>query len=641
MLFSPTLIVNRVVVERNGAAVYDGAFHRGVNILRGDNSSGKSTVMNFIFYGLGGDLGDWSDVAQLCTRVVVEASFNGMVATLAREISTEAGRPMDIFAGTYEVSRLAPAVEWKRYPYRRSASLESFSEVLFRLLDIPEVANDETGNLTIHQILRLLYADQLSPVEQIFKFERFDPPILRDTIGRLLCGAYDSQVYNNEVRLKGLVKEFDSISAELRSLFSVLGKTEQAHTLDWIEGQRRVLEEKRARVLGQIERAEQMLFTSGAQDELTLKAQQEAYAEVQRLQGALGSAREERNSLALTITDSDLFIASLQAKIDALDDSKSVAENLGGIQFRSCPACYAPLEEPEHDHACHLCKAPFDPGSAQNRIVALINEAGRQLKQSRLLQQRRRARLEELEAKSRALHEEWVRASRRLSEMQMLPSSEARAELRRLTREAGYLDRQAEDLEAKLALANEIKKLSTQKEALNAEITRLRTRNEQLRSAQAKRLTQAYDLVEREIRTLLHEDLKRQDAFIAAKRVEFDFGANSLAVDGQTYFSASSRVILKSSFFIGFLQAARKDPAFRHPRFCMLDTIEDKGMEQVRSHNFQRLIVQRSRELSVEHQIIFATTMIAPELDVPELTVGDYSTLEKPTINIIRPSGTA
>jgi hypothetical protein len=150
-----------------------------------------------------------------------------------------------------------------------------------------------------------------------------------------------------------------------------------------------------------------------------------------------------------------------------------------------------------------------------------------------------------------------------------------------------------------------------------------------------------YDLVEREIRTLLHEDLKRQDAFIAAKRVEFDFGANSLAVDGQTFFSASSRVILKSSFFIGFLQAARKDPAFRHPRFCMLDTIEDKGMEQVRSHNFQRLIVQRSRELSVEHQIIFATTMIAPELDIPELTVGDYSTLDKPTINIIRPSGTA
>ena len=638
MQYSPTLIVNRVVVERSSAVVYEGAFHRGVNILRGDNSSGKSTIMNFIFYGLGGDLGDWSDVAQLCTRVVVEASFNGMVATLAREISTETGRPMDIYAGSYEASMLAPAVEWKRYPYKRSASLESFSQVLFRLLDIPEVANDETGNLTIHQILRLLYADQLSPVEQIFKFERFDPPTLRDTIGRLLCGAYDSELYNNDVRLKVLAKDFESVSAELRSLFSVLGRTEQAHTLDWIEGQRRVLEEERARVQREIERTEQTLFTSGAQDELTLKAQEKVYAEVQRLQRELGSARKELDSLALTIADSDLFIVSLKAKIEALADSKSVAENLGGIHFRSCPACYAPVEESGHEHACHLCKTPFDASSAQNRIVALINESGRQLKQSRLLQERRRARLEELGAQNRALHEEWVRASRRLLETQGLPSSEARVELRKLTREAGYLDRQAEDIEAKVALASEINKLSTQKEALNGEITRLRTRNEQLKYAHARRLNQAYALVESEIKTLLHEDLRRQDAFIAAKHVEFDFGANSLAVDGQTYFSASSRVILKSSFFVGFLQAARKDAAFRHPRFCMLDTIEDKGMEQARSHNFQRLIVKRSRELNVEHQIIFATAMIAPELDDPELTVGDHSTLDKPTIDIVRAS---
>jgi hypothetical protein len=208
--------------------------------------------------------------------------------------------------------------------------------------------------------------------------------------------------------------------------------------------------------------------------------------------------------------------------------------------------------------------------------------------------------------------------------------------IRRLTRESGYLDRQIEDLEAKMGIAMEINKLSTQTEALNAEITHLRVRNEQLKSAQTKHLNQAYALVESETRTLLHEDLKRQDAFISAKRVEFDFGANSLAVDGQTYFSASSRVVLKSSFFVGFLQAARKDPKFRHPRFCMLDTIEDKGMEQVRSHNFQHLVVKRSRDLEVEHQIIFATAMIAPDLDTPEFTVGNHSTLHNPTIRVVR-----
>src|ERR1700694_3115102 len=95
--FEPTLIVKRLVVERNGQPVYDEPFHIGVNVIRGENSSGKSTILNFIYYGLGGDLADWSDIALLCTRVFVEVSLNGMVATLSREISSQNGQPMEIF----------------------------------------------------------------------------------------------------------------------------------------------------------------------------------------------------------------------------------------------------------------------------------------------------------------------------------------------------------------------------------------------------------------------------------------------------------------------------------------------------------------------------------------------------------------
>ncbi|WP_084806796.1 ATP-binding protein [Bradyrhizobium sp. NAS80.1] len=210
MRYSPTLIVKRVVVERNGKAVYSERFHAGVNVIRGENSSGKSTVLNFIYYGLGGDLADWSEVAALCSRVLIEVSLNGFVATLSRDISTQHGQPMDIFGGDFEASQSAPRADWTRYPYRRSASQESFSQALFRLLGIPEVASDVSGNLTIHQILRLLYSDQLSPVENIFRYEsKFDPPALRDAIGRLLAGAYEAALYENEVKLRELDKQFD------------------------------------------------------------------------------------------------------------------------------------------------------------------------------------------------------------------------------------------------------------------------------------------------------------------------------------------------------------------------------------------------------------------------------------------------
>lgn len=66
----------------------------------------------------------------------------------------------------------------------------------------------------------------------------------------------------------------------------------------------------------------------------------------------------------------------------------------------------------------------------------------------------------------------------------------------------------------------------------------------------------------------------------------------------------------------------------------MIDTIEDKGMEPARSHNFQNQILRVSNESGVEHQIIYATAMIAPDLDDEQFLVGKFSTRDSPTLDI-------
>ena len=66
----------------------------------------------------------------------------------------------------------------------------------------------------------------------------------------------------------------------------------------------------------------------------------------------------------------------------------------------------------------------------------------------------------------------------------------------------------------------------------------------------------------------------------------------------------------------------------------MIDTVEDKGMEPMRSHNFQKEIVRISEQSIVDHQMIYATSMIAPQLDAPQFTVGKASTHESRTLNI-------
>jgi hypothetical protein len=616
---------------------YDEPFHEGVNVIRGENSSGKSTILNCIFYGLGGDLSDWSEAALLCTRVIVEVRINGNVATLSRDISSQHGQPMEIIGAEYEVARTAPKAEWVRYPYRRSPSQESFSQALFRLLGIPEVASDVSGNLTMHQILRLLYSDQLSAVESLFRHEsRFDTPVLRDTIARLLAGAYESALYENEVRLRDLTREFDAKSGELRSLFAVLGKTEHSLTLDWLEGQRRSLETDRNKLQAQIEEAEKGLYSAAGDDRLTLKAQEDTYAEVQGLQANLGKAREDRDALMFTIADSAAFISALEYKLAALNDASATAEQLGDVRFKICPACYAPLETNDQSasHACHLCKTPFDSEYARGRIVAIINDTALQLRQSRLLQTDRTERVASVEGNLRDLEGRWRAASTRLAALQRLPSSELREHLRALQRRSGYLERQIEDLNEKASIVKMIDDATARKNALNDAIGRLRDENERLRASQQRRLEHAYTLIASEIRTLLHNDLRRQDAFEIAQHIQLDFPGNKITVDGHSYFSASSRGILKSSFCLGFLAAAMRDPHFRHPRFAMIDTIEDKGMEPERSHNFQNQILRVSKDSKVEHQIIYATAMIAPDLEDEMFTIGKFSTRDNPTLDI-------
>ena len=70
--------------------------------------------------------------------------------------------------------------------------------------------------------------------------------------------------------------------------------------------------------------------------------------------------------------------------------------------------------------------------------------------------------------------------------------------------------------------------------------------------------------------------------------------------------------------------------SFFHPRFLLIDNVEDKGMEEERSHLFQRIIVERVTELDGPYQVIFTTSMMNPELDLKEYTVGPaYTNVER------------
>ena len=633
--FDPTLIVERMRIERGNAPVFDERFHSGVNVIRGDNSSGKSTLLNFIFYGLGGDLSDWSTIAQLCSRVLIQVRINGNLATLARAVDTRSRQSMDMYPGGIEEALSAKADDWLRFGYMRSESRESFSQALYRLMNMPEVANDASGNLTMNQVLRLLYADQLTPVESLFKYQgTWDNGDIRDAVARLLFGAHSSRYYENEQEIRKLGKELDQTIGAYRSLLAVVGEAEDVFTHDWIRARRANLEQTAQAVANELAAAELAVGSAAHADAATLAAQEAAYAEVVTLQQEIGELRESRDNIAFKIADSDRFISALRHKLKALQDSSSVADAVGDIRFTECPACHAPMEDAPPPHACYLCKSPFDAGEERGRITAMINETALQISQSESLQRAREIEAAALEVRLTRTIAGWRAASNRLGELRRTPNTETQMRLRELNRRAGYVERELEELARKEALANRLEALAERRAEIERRISALTSENEALERQQASRLATASRAVEEEIKALLINDLRRQDIFEDPKVVAFDFRDNRISVNEETYFSASSRAILKSSFTLALLSAATKLSFMRHPRFCIIDTVENMGVEAVRSQNFQRQMLRISAESPVEHQIIFATAMIADELDEEAYTVGRAYTRDAPSLDI-------
>ncbi|EPE94114.1 hypothetical protein [Rhizobium grahamii] len=106
-------------------------------------------------------------------------------------------------------------------------------------------------------------------------------------------------------------------------------------------------------------------------------------------------------------------------------------------------------------------------------------------------------------------------------------------------------------------------------------------------------------------KALLDQDLQEHSDFGDVQHVSFSFADDWVAINGEKNRrgSASGMVILKNSFALGLLASSLIDKQFKLPRWMLFDNIEDKGMVEERSWNFQRLIVALSEQSVVPHQI--------------------------------------
>lgn len=636
------LFLNRLLIyTENGEIAYDEKFHKGVNIIRGDNSSGKSTITHFIFYVLGGAFNDFVPEARLCSQSIAEVEMNGATFTIKRNIvKDEKGNistqtPLYFFWGNMEESFNPPIDKgWQKFGYKTTDNRKSFSNVIFDNLDLPIVKGD--NNITFHQILRLLYIDQESPTSSLFLYEHFDSQLTRETVSDLLLGVYNEKLYENKKRLISAEKEYENIKSEIKAtsqFFSDPLALNPTHINEAIKNRELEIYEIQEEIVSLRNKEQEVNYEDDSK--LSFQTLNEASIKQRKI---VTDIENQINYLYNEIEDSTFFIETLDKKIKALKNSIHTREFLGNLPLEYCPECLSKIKLNEDNYNCKLCKEPIDEsyGVIQARRMEL--EIGFQINESRKLLKINKRNLLELESKQSSevgkLHDIQKQVNSALENVK----SYNEEVIDNLNNRKGFIEGEILQYRTMLENAELYDRLLQKKNELRKELSYLKAYIFKTEKAQTILKQEINEKIKEEGVYLLNNDLDRQDEFKNANDFFIDYSNNIAFLSNKfSKYSASSNFYLKVVARFSIFLASLHIDEMRYPRFIFADNMEDKGIEMKRAQNLQNLLIERVSDFDEKsYQLIYTTSYITEELNKSELVVGGYYTKENPSLKNIK-----
>ena len=635
------LFLNRMLIHTDeGMVAYDEKFHRGINIIRGNNSSGKSTITHFIFYVLGGDFTDFVPEAKLCSNVYAEVEMNGATFTMRRELEKDdegkvkSKAPMYIYWGKMEESLSPPPDnKWQKFGYNTTAHRKSFSNVIFENLDLPLVKGD--SNITIHQVLRLLYIDQESPTGSLFFYENFDSQLTRETVSELLLGIYNEELYQVKKDLIVAEKEYVEVKNEIKvtqQFFSDPLTLNPIHVKGMIRSREKDIKEIEDEIIAIREEGKTVRYGQKTKLEFQ-KLNKEAIKQrekVLRLEDGIQLLENE-------IEDSEFFIDTLNTKIHALENSISTRDFLGNLPLEYCPECLTKIRPNNDLERCKLCKEKVDVSFGVVKARRMKQEISFQIAESNKILSTNKKSLNVLESKYEAelskLHQLQRQVNSSLSDVRTIKQER----LDKLISDKGFIEGEILQFKTLLENAELYKKLQERKTNLENQINTFKSFIRKTELQQEKLKEKINERIREEGVYLLNNDLERQDEFKNADEFHIDYSNNIAFLSNKfSRYSASSNFYLKVSARFAIFLASLSVERMRFPRFIFADNMEDKGIEEKRAQNLQKILIERLTNFDQNnYQVIYTTSYITEELNDSPFVVGGFYTKKNPSLKNI------
>jgi hypothetical protein len=620
-----TIILKRLLILKGDKFAYDEHFHKGVNIIRSHgNSTGKTTIMDAIFFVLGGDVEEWTGEALSCDCVMAEISFRGNILTFKREIVASRHPPIYMYEGPY-IEAVKNSLNWLKFSHKRSSNRESFSQAIFRLLGYPENKLSSFANITIHEILRLVYSDQLTAVNKIFRQQNFDPDEMRQTVGEFLLGVDDLDLHGLRLQLRTEEKELSYLTGRLRATQEILTSagftSDSSQIISQIDQIAKDRDDLRNRITYLESPAKKVKSIDESEDSRQIRK------ELTQTKQNLREQRDNREALAYEIEDSTYFISSLKERKNDLDESEVTRESLGELRFEFCPACLSKIDASiaSSEAICHLCKKEKTDVNDTTGFLRMQFELNYQINESEQLLDLRQSELSDLDRVIAGLDINRKTLQERYNSF-IETADPITAELKDALTKIGQYEKTLENLREKQNLIHIIDNISQDKAKIAENISIL---SDQIKIKIKNRVIR-WQSLQKQISditiAILKNDIPSEETFANATEFEFDFSKNRLVVDGRSKFSASSICYLKTAFLFALFLVSLEEHLVLFPRFSLLDNIEDKGSTPERVQNMHNLIIQYLENEEQDHQIIFTTSVLSDDLNDSDYCVGpEYS----------------
>ena len=331
--------LNRIVVAGDIGCEYE---FGDINVLLGDNNSGKSTLVKLILFCLGAPINSFIDEIskkRLCNNVTLEVTLkNGRSVRIIRKLPISEAFLVTPIKCQEEIVNDEITV----------FNAAEFSDFLLvsEGYSMEKIAytKDKMASFRFYFLLRAIYVDQDTSAHSILSDLNMgqdyftSQPIIKKSIVEKILGKDNSELQKIRIAMQELNKESATLGAEIAFLKEQKEKLESIYSYEWRKLENDLLKIKEEKELLSNAEYEQLAKVKIINDKQTS-------SELVIKQKALNQKVENDQILKLQISDLENIIKSLDDDIVALNYKMAAKDILEELPILYCPNCLSELSE--------------------------------------------------------------------------------------------------------------------------------------------------------------------------------------------------------------------------------------------------------------------------------------------------------